>query len=730
MTSFEKALKYSIFFGLISLLFTSFIVSNWLFFPYITGKAYFFRVVVEIIFFLWIILAAMNKDYRPKKGIVLYSIIAFLISIFISNLFGENVVASFWSNFERMEGFVMLAHLFGLFLVAASTLREENDWKILFNISIFASLILSIISVRQLLSDEGTKRIDSTLGNPIYLAIYTLFHIFIALLYLSKNIFITGISLIKKNVLLSFYFVTILLNFFVLLKTGTRGAILGFVGGLLLSVLLILLTNLNNKKIRNISAIVFVTAIISIGLFIFFRDTDFIQSNRTLRRVANISIHEGTAEARLINWRIAWQGFKEKPILGWGQSNYNLVFDKYYLPEMHGNESWFDRAHNIIFDWLIVGGIFGLTFYLLILSSALYLIWKNKINTNKLDKSVLTGLFAAYFFHNLFVFDQVISYTLFFFVLAHIHSQNSTEIKTLSRQINLLYRDYVVAIFIGIIPIVIYFVNFQSYFASMDLNDATKIIKEIRSPDGTISYTYFYEQDGLNKNLELFERAISRNTFANPEIRQQMLVSYADVIFNIQDENSNEIKQKFITKIISELEKQIAEFKDDSRFTYLLGSFYSLIKDENNSEKWLLETIKLSPKKQAARIPLVRAYLQFGQKEKALELASETYYLDKNKDDIWFEYAKIVSMMDKVLFAKIIDEALIKNDTEKVIRLFEYFINLKPDNIQGYVSFSALHHKIGNKEEAVGVLDNAISKFPQHKNELLKLKKGIEDDTI
>lgn len=730
MTNVEKTLKYSIFLGLISLLFIPFIVSGWLPFPYITGKAYFFRVIVEIIFFLWIVLAVSNKEYRPKKSLVLYSTIAFLISIFISNLFGANRIASFWNNYERMEGFVTLVHLFGLFLVTASTLKKEKDWKIIFNISIFASLILSIISIRQLLSDETIKRIDSTPGNPTYLAIYALFHIFLAAFYLLRNILSQIKHLKNKIVVIGFYIITILLNIFILFKTGTRGTVLGLFGGLMISVLLILLTNFRNKKIRIISFAGLVTAIIVVSTFFFIKDSNFIQNSQTLSRLANTSVNEGTAEARIINWKISWQGFKEKPIFGWGQSNYNLVFDKYYLPEMHGNESWFDRAHNIIFDWLIAGGIFGLIFYLLILISAIYLIWKNKTTFNNLDKNILTGLLAAYFIHNFFIFDQIISYILFFLVLAYIHSQNSFEIEAISEEINIRHKKYLLGIFILAIPFVIYSVNFQSYKAGTEMNDAMKIIREIRSSDGSVSHTYYYGQEGLDKNLELFERAISRNTFGNAEIRQQILMSYADVISNIQDENVDEIKEKFITKIISELEKQIDESKGDSRFTYLLGSFYSLLGDEINTEKWLLETIKLSPNKQAVRIPLIRAYLKFDQKQKALDLAAETYYLDKNKDDIWLEYAKIVSMVDKQLFAKIVDDAINENDTEKVIKLFEYFIDLKPDNIQNYVSFSALYYKMGKKEESLGVLDTAISKFPQHTVELLRLKKGIEADTI
>jgi len=43
---------------------------------------------------------------------------------------------------------------------------------------------------------------------------------------------------------------------------------------------------------------------------------------------------------------MAWEGVKEKPLLGWGQENFNLVFNKYYEPSLYGQEVWFDRVHN------------------------------------------------------------------------------------------------------------------------------------------------------------------------------------------------------------------------------------------------------------------------------------------------------------------------------------------------------------------------------------------------
>ena len=89
---------------------------------------------------------------------------------------------------------------------------------------------------------------------------------------------------------------------------------------------------------------------------------------------------------------MAIKGFQERPILGWGQENFNYVFNKNYDPGMWGQEQWFDRTHNVILDWLVAGGILGLLAYLSIFFSTLYYVWRGKTNSFSItDKAIITG---------------------------------------------------------------------------------------------------------------------------------------------------------------------------------------------------------------------------------------------------------------------------------------------------------------------------------------------------
>jgi hypothetical protein len=88
---------------------------------------------------------------------------------------------------------------------------------------------------------------------------------------------------------------------------------------------------------------------------------------------------------------------------------------------------WFDRAHNIIAEWLISAGIIGALSYLSLFGCALSLLWRfsrQKI-LRRSEAIILCVLLVSYFLQNLFYFDSMISYVIFFAVLAYIGSRES-----------------------------------------------------------------------------------------------------------------------------------------------------------------------------------------------------------------------------------------------------------------------------------------------------------------
>src|SRR3989344_783007 len=66
------------------------------------------------------------------------------------------------------------------------------------------------------------------------------------------------------------------------------------------------------------------------GLLVGLRDTAIVRSNTAVDRIVALSrvqnVLEEQQQSRFRIWEIGWNGFKEHPILGWGQDNFNLVF--------------------------------------------------------------------------------------------------------------------------------------------------------------------------------------------------------------------------------------------------------------------------------------------------------------------------------------------------------------------------------------------------------------------
>src|SRR3989344_4476725 len=117
--------RFGIYGGLFLVPFIPLVVSSSLFFPYITAKNVIFRVLVELITLLWVIVALREPKYRPRRSWVLYAVLAVSTALTIATVTGINPYRSFWSNYERMDGLVTNLHLLG---IAAFSAAMEVAW--------------------------------------------------------------------------------------------------------------------------------------------------------------------------------------------------------------------------------------------------------------------------------------------------------------------------------------------------------------------------------------------------------------------------------------------------------------------------------------------------------------------------------------------------------------------------------------------------------------------------
>ena len=699
------------------------IVTPSMFFPFITGKNFVFRILVEIMFATWLILAYREPEYRLKFSWVLAAVASFVGIITLADFLGENVYKSFWSNFERMEGLITIWHLGAYALIAGTVLNTQRLWSWFAHSSITASAIVSIYSLSQLwgiLATHQGSRLDATLGNPTYLAVYMLFHIFILAFLLFRSPVgeagYRGAAWMK-----GVYGALMIVELVVLYYTATRGTILGLIGGVLLASFLVMIFGKEYPRARKSIAGVFVGILVLIGVFLAAKNTEFIRTSPVLSRFASISPSETTTQSRFIIWDMSLQGFKEHPILGWGQENYNLVFNKYFNPSLWRQEAWFDRSHNIFFDWLIAGGILGLLAYLSLFAATLYYLWrKNADNHFSLfDKSVLTGLLGGYFFHNFFVFDNIISYMLFFSALAYMHHvaiETSTKeysidngVEAANKKAGIIFAPIVLVALVFII----YAVNVKGILT------AQSILQALAS-----------HQEGPEKNLELYKQAFSYGTFGSSEAREQLMQAASQAVdLNIPPD----LKQKFAVLARDEMQKQINAAPNDARYQIFMASFLNRTGNFNDAILYAERAITLSPKKQAMYFELATSYLNKKEYDKALSTLKTAFEFDQTYDRarVVYAMAAIYAGQNKLAEELLVsaygtmivdDDRLIgayatTKQFDKLVEIWKLRVKANPENPQYHLSLAASYLQAGERERAVSEIQKVIDINPNFKDQ-------------
>jgi O-antigen ligase/Tfp pilus assembly protein PilF len=720
----KDVLKAVVLGGLFAVPFLTLYVENDYFFPYITGKNFWFRIIVDVTVAAWVLWALYDVKVRPRFSWIFSSFSVLLIVMFFANLFGAHPQSSFWSNFERMDGYVSLVHTFLYMVVLGSVLKTKEHWQQLLNTSLVVSFLVALYGLAQYggLAD-GSGRIDSTLGNAAYMAVYMLFHIFVA--------FWLFVETKSQNLKILYGFLAVMFTF-VLIETGTRGTALGLAVGVLTMSGYVGLFGTHFREVRKYAVGAFAILVLAVAGFVAGRNSEFIQSSPNLARIANISINDLAVRGTI--WGMAWEGVKERPLLGYGQSNFNYVFNEYYNPSLYAQEQWFDRSHNIFFDWLITGGVLGFLAYFSIFFACLYYIFirplidKNDASFTVLERGVLLGILAGYLTHNFVVFDNIVSYIFFAIILGLIHSRVSSPIKEIE---NTKVDEAVITQFAA--PVVAVITIFIIYFAHMpNMAAATDIIDAMR-------------EQNPDKRLEHFRSAVERDSFAQQEIVEQlsqMAISYA------RDQKvSAETRQAFGVYAEEQLLKLAQDKPGDARVHVFIGSYYRSIGQVDKSAEQMQIAHELSPRKQSIIIQQGFIELTRNQNDKAYEYFKQAYELDTRSPESREYYAAslfaqkknaeaIALMTDentKVRFAKsdyLLSTANDAGATDFMIELFKKRIEITPlaDQAasQNYATLAFLYHQKGDMDNALKTLDEGMKIIPAFQKTATCLSNNIK----
>ena len=607
----SNGILYIIYLGFCLIFLLPLLVKNGFYFPYATTKGFAFRIIVESQFFLWFFLAIINKKFRPKIYSLQLFILAFILIISIANIFSIDPYKSFFGNLERMDGLLNIIHFFAYMLLTTTCLETKKQWSFLANFSMMVAFFVSVIGCVSLF-DEPISLISSTFGNSSYLAIYMVFHIFISMIFYFENY--------EKNKLYSYFYLFFTALFvFVLYNTGARGSLLGLALGSIFTLFL----SLRHKKQKVFSKKILFLSVggfFLIGIIFWqFRDSAVVKKSTTLARIVSVNSvsSDGTSLStttlRFKLWKIALKGIQERPLLGWGQENYEYVFDRYYDPALGDAESWFDRSHNGFLDWILATGIFGGLAYLLIYFASFYFLWKSpKNNEDQIslaNKAILSGLLIAYFIHIFFMFDYLISYLFFFSLLAYItkRSGSSFNLATKSR----LVIPVVGSCFLMFMCYSFYAINLPAIKASQNILESITLVKDGKG------------QEAYRKINE----AIKHNSFATREAKEQLGKIASSINIDIKIPKINRIND------INQISKKLIALRNEHpqalKKSFPLMILASQLNDPG-IENLFESILKISPQRQSLYEEMIYYYFKKEQFAKAQTTAEINYNLNKN----------------------------------------------------------------------------------------------------
>lgn len=698
-------------------LFTPFIVSKYFFFPFVSPKTLFFRSVVNVIFLAYLLLVISNRKYLPKLNLLTGAVSVFILVLIFTSVSGVNLERSFWSTFERMTGLLTFFHLYAFFIVLTSVFTERKYWERIMSVSILVGIL---ICLNIWTSNDPLSRGGGSLGNTSFLSAYLLFDIFFSLILLVS----------KKGLWKILYgFSTFLLLYMLFFppQEPTIGAIGAFFIGLAILLVGFSSVYLWREK-KDLAKIIlpsfFLLAVVS-GFFVF--------QSSFFRNKVDYFAQSNSWQSRAIVWRMGYESFKERAWFGWGLENFNIPFAKYYDPALPLTfDLWYDRVHNVAIDMMVQGGVVALFSYLAIfLISVLGLFkfsFKITEKRNLIFPFALIALLASYFLQNIWVFDMISSYVMFFLTLGLINFLLYGET---NRTFPLLDRKPFVS-FIGSALIIITLFTF--YFGNVKVARAASfIVSGIGLP--------------LNEAIMNFEKALKETPMALVEGAEQFSRKTTDSVYSNKEDA--QILVKGLLGAEEALKKAILSSPDDYRFYLLLArqynEMYQVTKDDNylkEAERVFDISLTLSPKNQQTYWSLAQTHLYMGNSEKAIELLEAAISLEPKLGSSYWYLAMTYKVTGQYeLAAKRGEEAgengykwkdsngdllsmaeIYQNlgDDQKLSEVLELLTAKNPQNAQYKAALAVAYANLNDFQKARELAEEAIRINPAFKTELEK----------
>lgn len=357
------------------------------YFPFIEPKAIYFRVLVELALAAYLVLGIANRAPRLAPSPILFALGAVLIVMAVADVMAPIPFMAFLSRYERMEGYVCLAHVAAFIFVAASVLDSEKLRRRFLGAHVIASAGVGIMGLfsygSYVLAGRATAPVYSTLGNQVFLGQYA------ALTCCFAAYLMVEATPRARRWLLA----ALALNMaMVFLSQGRMAALALLLGG---AVGVLTIGSHAHRRLLLGATVGAAVLLVLVPMTI-----------QAVPRIHRFIDPDFPNDPRLIIWRVAVQAIWARPWFGWGQEGL-LVGGGY----VHAS----DRAHNLVLDWLVAGGVFGgaaFAWLLLALRSGIKTVFAGA------ERAALYAFLAVYIATDMVLFDTLTTYIALGTVLA------------------------------------------------------------------------------------------------------------------------------------------------------------------------------------------------------------------------------------------------------------------------------------------------------------------------
>src|SRR3989338_1327791 len=702
-------------FGIGFVLFIPLYVGGSFYFPFIFPKIWLFQLVIEIIFFFYILLVLTDSRFRPTRNIVFWALGALTAILILTSLTGIDAFRSFWGNTERMSGVIAWLHFAAFAIILAGVLKTGKEWNKFFRIAVLISIIQFFYVLAQYFQLPWVWLPNSqvgTIGNADLLGLYTNFNIFFAFYLWQGN---RDIEISKYRV---FWAAAFFINILTLYFDGSRGAILGFGAGLFVYMLVNIC---QRRESRKVWLGIVITVAVLYGILWMARDTDFVKNNYQLGRVTHISLQDTTVRQRFVEWGIAWNAFKSKPIFGCGPNNYLYLHNAFLNPRVYNlQETNFDRAHNAYLDYASMSGVIGLAGYLFLIGVLFWVFWKNKLWT-------WASLITAYAVNSFFVFDNPASYIAWFLTIGFAAFAYNTqhEIRNNQQSNQVPSSKFQASGFNPQVAAVFYVISFVF---------TLYLIWQVSWKPASANLAFVNGVMGLNGDLilpeesfESYKKALKYETLGTSEFRNH----YVQWIQNNINKFPLEKRLEIIDFGIKELEREVVDhpivfgYLNLGYLNYFMANGLSDLTLKEGFYKKAAENYDKATELAPGRLEVYYSYLQLSiatkNYQKGIEMMSRATQAAPNFPQTWW-YLGIAytSAGDSENAIKAINKAI----------AIHYGGNVKDEG--GYLIYdldkvSATPSQIAPKMEVLGVVGNYINTQRWKELLLLYLSAAKED---